>query len=122
MDKQGKLCGTMVAAKYPAVRRKDFPWLAYVAFLYEGRPLPTSEEMQRFDVFEDVILRLESTEGVFHFGTMTTNGKRDYMFQCRDREEAARLFLGEASFSGAQIEFQWDPRWLQHRDLLGMKG
>lgn len=94
--------------------------MAYVTFQYLGRPVPTSEEMDRFNLFQDTIEAIEASGIVFQFGTITMNGKRDYMFYCTDREEAAKLFMMEAPMTEAQIEFMWDPKWKQHRDLLDM--
>src|SRR5687767_2995760 len=81
-DKDGALIGSHQVAERPRVRKRDFPWLVYLTFEYEGRPLPTSEEFDQFDSVSKTLEELEKTGEIAHIGIMTFKGKRDFISYC----------------------------------------
>jgi hypothetical protein len=109
--------GTQQMAERPPVPKRDYPWLAYMTFAFEGRPIPTQEEFDRFDEISVRLEDIERTGVLAHVAIMTIDGKRDYISYCRDREGAAKLLMEGFSHEGAQIEFQFDPGWSQFSDL-----
>lgn len=94
--------------------------LVYCTFRYSNRPLPSPEEMARFERISQRIDGLERREDFVQVGVIMIDGKRDYMmYTTYGKELVARLRAELAPFQ-PELETMPDPDWDQYRDLVDM--
>lgn len=98
--------------------RPTHPHLLYVTRTFEGRPMPTPQEMRDFKVFDDQLTsELEKMEAIL-VAVMMIDGKRDWIVYAKDGQASAQVLYSR--LEGVQIEHQPDLTWSQYKDLVGM--
>jgi len=110
MSREGALKGSLLVNLAPAVSKRKHPWRIYIRHSFEGRPLPTEAEFDRFNQFEEALLAILVKNSLGeHVGTMTVEGKRDWIVYCSTGQQAAELIFRELGDSGVDMEVQRDP-------------
>jgi hypothetical protein len=121
VDEKGNLMGTHQCWARPPVPTKEFPWLFYVTFTFEGgMVLPSEDEFGDFELISQEMEELEQEGQLCHVGIVTIEGKRDFICYRRDKEPCLQVLFERFASKGALIEAQHDPKWSQFKDLLAM--
>jgi hypothetical protein len=117
-DKDGKTVGTMLL-DVESIPDFTKSWRLYLTFKYEGRPLPTSEEFDAFDLADQQIQELCEKFSARNVAIWMSNGVRDWIVYIDDPEIFKRA--AETAFKNqATITADLDPQWSQYHNLLEM--
>lgn len=93
------------------------PWLCYLTFHYQHRPLPTSAEFDRFDDIDKTIQNLCKDHKARNVGIWMQNGKRDWIVYAKDGHHFAEVSTKALAKLGLNVNVQLDRNWSQYRTL-----
>ena len=106
------------------LNRDKCPWLAIIAWKYEGGAMPTKEVNAKMIRLEDAIEHhIVKNEHCIHAVSRTGNGLKEWEYYIKDREDFISRFnraLADQEHYPVEITFYRDPEWRELKRFIAM--
>jgi hypothetical protein len=131
---QGEKNGRPLLIRYrnerpQGVEQSAFPFLLSATWTYQPNEfgLPSAEEMETMDKFEDALVSgLEGSRTAHLMVVLTGNGERDWLWYTRGEKQAMsqvnQSLKGHARYPGVQFSVQSDQAWQAYSQFESANG